>query len=218
MTFFNGIKSGDQLIETSNGCPNGCEYCQEESTMHIFDVPEIKQNYVRILDMNFLAQPQALERIMDLGSRKVNDKVVYYELVCGIDFRRMTSETANLLKQNRFVKIRLAWDYGYEMQFKIKDTIKMLLKAGYKPKELSVFMLVNWKISYVECLKKLDLLKVWNVKVNDCCFDGGYKIAKPEYWTAEQLKDFRARCRKHNQLVNFGIDPELKQKLKEAVK
>ena len=74
---------------------------------------------------------------------------------------------------------------------------------------LSVFILVNWKTPYADCLKKLDLLKVWNVKVNDCCWDGGYKIAKPHYWELSQIKEFRRKCRKHNQLVRFKIDPEL---------
>ena len=84
------------------------------------------------------------------------------------------------------------------------------LKAGYKPKELSMFILVNWKTPYVDCVKKLDLLKVWNVKVNDCCWDGGYKQAKPKYWDIDQVKRFRKMCRKHNQMVLFKIDPEVK--------
>ena len=211
MTFRKGIIKQEQMIETCNGCPNNCEYCKEPKEMVVFDIPEIKQNYVRILDMNFLAQPDAIERIRYLGRQKVNNKVVYYELVCGIDFRIMTMEVAQLLKDNRFVKIRLAWDHSFELQYKIKDTIDMLVKAGYKPKELSVFILVNWKIPFEECVRKLDLLKVWNVKVNDCCFDGGYKIHKSMYWNEDQIKLFRKMCRKHNQLVLFGIDPELRK-------
>ncbi len=83
-------------------------------------------------------------------------------------------------------------------------------EAGYRSEDLSVFMLANWKIPYVECCKKLDLLKVWNVKVNDCCFDGGYKQAKPKDWDIDQIKRFRAKCRLHNHMVLFKIDPELK--------
>jgi hypothetical protein len=84
----------------------------------------------------------------------------------------------------------------------------MFKRAGYRSEDLSVFMIVNWKIPITECEKKLDLLKVWNVKVCDCCYDGGYKLAKPMFWTPEQIKRFRAKCRKHNQLVRFKIDPE----------
>ena len=88
--------------------------------------------------------------------------------------------------------------------------MEMFVNAGYAPRDLSVFMIVNWKIPYVECCQKLDLLKIWNVKVNDCCWDGGYAIAKPKYWTPEQIKKFRRMCRKHNQMVRFKIDPEYK--------
>lgn len=212
-------KGSTQEIETCNGCPNNCEYCYEEQKLTVFDVPEIESNYVHILDMNFLYQSNVIERIRDLGLQKVNKKVVYYELVCGIDYRRLTQEIANELKKARFVKPRIAWDWGFDQQYKIKDAIDKLKKAGYNPKEISVFILYNWKIPYEECLKKLDLLKVWNVKVNDCCFDNQTARGfKPIYWTLDQLKGFRKKCRKHNQLVLFGIDPENVSKGKEAKK
>ena len=35
-------------------------------------------------------------------------------------------------------------------------------------------------------------------------YDGG----KPIYWHEDQIKLFRKKVRKHNQLVNFKIDPE----------
>jgi hypothetical protein len=199
-----------QQIETCNGCPNQCEYCHEEKKITIFPIPEIKENLVKILDMNILgARSDALEVIKELGSKKVNGKVVKYELVCGVDFRRMTQEIANLLHENRFIKIRWAWDYGLKHQYQMWKTFKMFRKAGYKSDLLSVFVLANWKIPYKDCLKKLDILKVWRVKINDCYFDNQIPPKfKPIYWTLEQLKDFRMRCRKHNQLVRFGFDPE----------
>jgi len=61
--------------------------------------------------------------------------------------------------------------------------------------------------------KKVDVLKVWNVKVNDCWFDNQLSPnIKPLFWSEIQIKDFRKKCRKHNQLVLFGIDPEYKKK------
>jgi len=72
-----------------------------------------------------------------------------------------------------------------------------------------VFIICNWKIDQAICLKKLDLLKVWRVQVADCYFDNQLSPnIKPEYWTEKEIKEFRHKCRKHNQLVNFGIDPE----------
>lgn len=167
--------------------------------------------------MNILgARPDALDIIRTLGAKRVDGKRINYELTSGIDFRRMNDEVCQLLKENKFVKPRIAWDFGLEFQYKIKDAIERLLKVGYKRKEIYIFVVVNWKIPYNDCLKKLDLLKVWNVKVNDCCWDGGYKVMLAKnneggMWTIQQLKEFRSKCRKHNQLVLFGIDPELKK-------
>ncbi len=190
-------------IQFTKGCPNGCQFCYEPKEVRTY-----KPNYslaepFNILDMNFLANPEAKAILNDLG-RSVYQK----QFICGVDWRLMDQETADLLKHANFINIRWAWDYHLTEQKKHKKVLQMLVKAGYKPKELSVFMIINWKIPYVDCCKKLDLLKVWNVKVNDCCWDGGYKIAKPKYWTPEHIKKFRAMCRKHNQLVLFGIDPE----------
>ncbi len=192
-----------QRIETSRGCPHTCPYCYEPDTLKVFKIPEITKPFVQILDMNFLWQPDIEERIWSLLKPKTK-----YEAVCGFDHRLLTQEIAAALKATRFVKVRIAWDWYMKDQYKIKDALKMLYNAGYKPKDLSCFMVTNWKIPKAECERKLDLMKVWNVKVCDCCFDGGYSNAVPEHWTSEEIKEFRARCRKHNQIVLFGIDPE----------
>lgn len=190
-------------IQFTSGCPNACQYCYEPKEMRYYD-PEIPDDpEIQILDMNFLANPKAIQILESMPKRK-------YELICGVDFRRLTTDICILMKQKGFIRVRWAWDYGFSQQKKHQRVWKMFSKAGFRSEELSVFILVNWKIPYVDCVKKLDLLKVWNVKVNDCCWDGGYKQAKPVYWTPEQIKKFRSMCRKHNQLVRFKIDPELK--------
>lgn len=210
---YNKIIGIEQRIRITEGCPNQCPYCYEPREFKIFGIPEIVRNYVTIIDMNLLAKKEALNIIKELGSKRVNGKVVEYELMCGVDFRFMTQETANLLKENRFKNIRIAWDWTFKDQYKIVDTIKMFLKAGYNSKDLMIFMICNWRISYQECLRKLDLLKIWRVQVADCYFDN-YVSPKiiPIHWTSEQIKDFRSKCRTHNQMVNFGIDPDEKWK------
>jgi hypothetical protein len=215
---YNKSDDHEQWIRISEGCPNNCEYCRETKECGVkpiyFDIPKIVRNKVKIMDMNLIYKPKVLEIIKELGSKRVNDKVVYYELICGIDYRFMTLEIAQALKDNRFQNIRFAWDYGMDRQYKIKDMINMLLKVGYKAKEISCFMVCNWKVSFeIRCLQ-LDLLKIWNIKVNDCWFDNQLSPnIKPIYWTEEQIKSFRSKVRKHNMLVNFRIDPELKQML-----
>ncbi len=208
---YNKMDDSEQWIRVSQGCPNNCPFCYEPPEEMLFPFPSLERNRVKIMDMNLLSKPTAMSLIESFGSQRVNNRVVYYELVCGIDYRFLTPEIAGALKDARFQKMRLAWDFGYKKQFAIKKAIKLLLAVGYKSKDLTVFMICNWQISYEECLKKLYLCAIWSVKVADCYFDGqtSPRIV-PIGWTGEQIKAFRRQVRKHNQLVNFGIDPEVK--------
>jgi len=176
----------------------------------VFEIPEIVRNDVKIMDMNLLCKKESLDIIKKLGKIKVNNKIVKYELICGIDYRFLTIEIANALKKSRFKKIRIAWDWGMQQQYDIKKSIKILEKAGYKSTDLMIFMICNWSIPFKINLRKLDLCKVWNVKACDCYYDNQvYPNVIPIYWTEKQCKTFRSKVRKHNQLVLFGIDPEL---------
>jgi hypothetical protein len=200
----------EQWIRISDGCPNNCPFCYEDTAEKVYPVPPIIRNSVKIMDMNLLSKPGVLDIIKDLGSRLVNGRVVNYELVCGIDYRRLTVELAEALKAARFGRMRIAWDHHFVDQMKIKDAIDRLIKAGYRNKELMVFMICNWRVPFTDNIKKLDLCKVWRVKVADCYFDGQVSPNIDSiFWTVGQIKAFRARCRKHNQMVMFGIDPEV---------
>ncbi len=214
---YNKFNDTEQWIRITEGCPNNCEFCRETkengSVSRALPVPEIVCNKVKIMDMNFIVRPDVIYITEWLGEQRVNGKVIKYELICGVDYRNLTLEKAVALKQSRFFNIRIAWDFGFSEQMRIKDAIGMLLRAGYRPKELSVLMICNWKISLQENERKLELLKVWNVKVNDCWFDNQLSPnINPIYWSKEEIQEFRRKCRKHNQLVNFKIDPEEKEK------
>ena len=208
---YNKYDDKEQWMRISQGCPNQCPYCYEPKEEIVFDIPEIVRNKVKIMDMNLLSKPQALEIINILGERRVNDKVINYELICGIDWRFLTQELADSLKKNRFKNIRFAWDFGFEHQYKMKDTIDKLKKAGYKCKDVTIFMICNWHISFDMCFRKLYLCAVWNIKVSDCYFDGQVSPnIKPIGWSLKEIQCFRKLVRKHNQLVTFKIDPEKK--------
>jgi hypothetical protein len=223
---YNKIKGDKQAIRLTEGCIWGCPNCHEPSELKVFEIPKIERNYVLIFDMNLLCKPEASEIIRDLAFKRVNGKPVFYELVCGVDYRFLTESLASMLFYARFGyvgfdakihknnrTIRLAWDGKYSEQRKIKNAIEMLTGAGYKSEDIMVFMQCNYSLcSFEECLLKLDLCKVWNVRVCDCYFDGqiGDRI-RPVYWGEQEIKSFRAKCRKHNQLVNFGVDPECKE-------
>jgi hypothetical protein len=206
----NYIHGNVQRIELHRGCPWQHEYCYEPNIDVNFPIPQLTKNHVQIIDMNLLARKDILQVLRGLEIARFKDKVIYYEAICGFDFRFLTQEIAEALKKTRFVRPRLAWDGPLKDQYKLKDALGKLVKAGYKPKETMFFMIVNWKILYEECLQKLDIMKVWNVMVCDCCYDGGYKYATPLLWKGKELKAFRSKCRKHNQLINFGLDPEVK--------
>lgn len=211
--FYNKCNEKEQWIRLSDGCYRDCEFCYCPKEKLHYPIPKIERNHVKIMDMNFLyAYPNVKEIIKELGSQKVNNKVVYYELICGIDWRLLDEETIHLLKVNRFKNIRLAWDNEFKEQRIIKKAIDKIKKGGFRNADISVFVLTNWKIPFEDCCKKLDLLKIWGVKINECWFDNQTSPnIKPIHWHSIEIVEFRRRCRKHNIMVRFGIDPEVKE-------
>ncbi len=211
---YNKFNDTEQWIRLTQGCPNHCPFCYEPPDQISFPIPEIVRNIVKIMEMNLLSFPDALEKIKILGNKRINNKFVYYQLVCGIDYRFLDQTIANALKDNHFVSIRLAWDWNFSDHFKIHDAIVKLRKAGYNSKDIMIFMICNWEISFSECCRKLNLCKYWNVQVADCYFDGqtSPNIEKKKK-KKEEIKSFRKQVRKHNQFCNFHVDPEFnKQK------
>jgi len=204
-----GIKK--QWMRLSQGCPHNCPWCYEPQKYEVYDIPKIECNKVGIIDMNLLCKSQALKILRSLPVD--NGKVIEYDFICGIDYRFLTREIAEEIKKHHVKRIRLAWDWFYKDQLKFKDALQILYSVGYKPKQIMVFMICNHpSISYKECLRKLDLCKVWNVLVADCYYDNQVRIHEkftPIAWTTKQAYEFRSRVRKHNQLVNFGCDPEI---------
>jgi hypothetical protein len=120
---YNVVRGKEQRIRITEGCPNNCPQCYEPTEIKIFKIPPIVRNKVSISDMNLLCKPEALTLIRVLGCQRVNDKVVTYELICGIDHRFLTQEIADELHNNRFIKIRLAWDGPYADQRRIKKAV-----------------------------------------------------------------------------------------------
>ena len=203
-----------QWICLSEGCPRNCPWCYEPQKIKTFDIPEIKTNHVGIIDMNmFVPQKKPLEILKQLPIN--NGKKIIYEFVCGFDWRFLTPEIAEEMHKHHFIKLRMAWDWFLKDQYKIKDALKILYDVGYKPVDIEIFMICNHpSVSYDECMKKLDLCKVWNVKVADCYYDNQIEILKnpfiPIGWSTNEAYDFRRRVRIHNQIVNFKVYPDIK--------
>ena len=190
-------------IQFTKGCPNQCEYCYETAEMEYLDpkIPEGKE--VQIKDMNFLGvitklfnKEKCKEILRSLPKKK-------WEFICGIDFRYLDQEICDLMKQKGFIKVRWAWDYEFSQQKIHQKVWRMFKKAGYRSEDLSVFMLVNWKIPFIECEKKLRLLLAWNVKVNDCCYDGGYPKSEIDFNNNKRFNG--KRFWKYPDIKKFGM-------------
>lgn len=209
-----------QTIKTSEGCPYGCPFCfNGMNKFKEFYIPEIRSNNVILHDDAFLSKKNVIGAIVILGFKRVNGKVVYYEILQGINVKDLTQPIADALYKNRFKKIRIAWDGSYSKNnmYRVLDGIKYLLNAGYKRKNLMCYILSNYYVPLAECMLKLDVLKVLGIPVCNCVYRENYLDPKiyPEQWTMEDIKYFRTyQCRRHNQLIKFGgYDPEIRTRL-----
>lgn len=82
---YNKFNDAEQWIRITEGCPHNCPFCYEPTEIKVFAIPDIVRNKVKIMDMNLLCKKEALRIIKVLGHKRVNGKVVRYELICGID-------------------------------------------------------------------------------------------------------------------------------------
>ena len=212
---YNKFDDTQQWIRITDGCPNQCEYCYAPDKNEYYGIPEIVRNEVKILDMN----PLAVNYYLPLLPKRLNKKAIHYEMVCGFDWRYITPGVAQDLHKIRFGRfgrkrwqkgVRIAWDYGYNLREAIKAKHQMLIDAGFRPRQIEVFMICDWKVSAYECCLKLIEIHEWGSLVNDCWFDnakpGKYQL---NHWTLPQCKAIRALCRKSNLITLFhGRDPE----------
>jgi len=222
----NKIKGDMQRIRISQGCYRQCDNCYEplEVELYMDVIDKIERNKVVLIDMNILDPRKPVKEILNkLIDKRVNNKKVYYEMGCGFDFTQITPEIAHLIYKGNFGvfnrknkwsrNIKLAWDRSINEQDILKKSLNNLIRAGFKSKEISMFIIINYRIPLSECDLKLDFLKRYNIKVCPCCYDGGFKVMVPKYWSEKEIKYFSNKCSIHNQLINFGIFPD-KNKIK----
>jgi len=139
----------------------------------------------------------------------------------GFDLDLLTEERARLLKQAHFVCPRIAWDGRYKSWPKVKRAIGLLEEAGYKRKEIYIFMIYNFDLSYKEMKRKLEACRRWGVRVIDCRYrplngtEDNYRAGpKPqgpgdyyihEGWTDSQVRRFRRAVRRQNIAVLLDL-------------
>jgi hypothetical protein len=215
-----------QIIHASRGCERRCPFCGVWKIEPEF-VPkesiknEIVKNKLVFYDNNLLANPFIEKILKELSELKIKGKPVYSESQSGFDGRLLTLKLAKLLKKARFINPRIAWDSSFEEWNKIEKQINVLLKAGYKSKDISIFMIYNWEYTFYEMELKRKKCFEWRVQIADCRnrpltqeFDNyngrfeqthkDYYIHKNQGWTDPKVKKFRKNVRRQNICVRNG--------------
>jgi len=208
--FYNKCDDKEQWIRITDGCYRNCWNCYAPVDKKVYALPKIERNIVRFLDMNFLyAHNNPIQFIDNLSKIKVNNRVVRYTFLCGLDFTLLTREFLVSCKKARvgrfnnkgnFINgLTIAWDRGYDELDLFNKAIDMIVDSGYKRSNIQVFMLCNGKVPYGECVKKLKILKEKRVQIADCWYDNQKRgEISPCYWSKEECLSFGKLCRAHN--------------------
>lgn len=222
------------------GCIRRCEFCGtwkiEPKLMFkspeelINEINAMEKNKVIFFDNNFLSNPNIKQILQELSLVRINEKPVIFESQSGFDGRLLekNSELANLLKKARFQNIRIAWDNSISDAHSIEKQIEYFKEAGYPAKDISVFMIYNFNVSYEDMLKKLNYCKKWGVQITDCRYrpldstsdnycprikncqtENDYYIHSDSGWTDKTIREFRKKVRQHNIWIRYAKDKGL---------
>lgn len=219
-----------QIIHGMRGCERRCPFCGiwriEEKTFKTVEQikKEICKNKIIFYDNNMLVNPNIDDILMMLSETIFKERVLKCECQSGFDGRilAMKPELALLLKKARFKNIRLAWDFAYEQFSEVENWISIMENAGYKRKDIFIFMVYNWSFDYYELEAKRKKCFEWGVQIADCRFrpldqtfdnynshvnhqnENDYYIHSN--WTDSLIRKFRANVRKHNICVRYKIE------------
>jgi len=220
-----------QILHAQRGCFRRCKFCGtwKIEPIEIYESSiknKIFKEKIVFYDNNFLRNPHIHNILDELIELKKKRKIKWCESQSGFDGRLLIKEPILIkkLKLAGFRNIRIAWDGPYKEKESIKEQIEILTygKDSFKRKELEVFMLYNWDISFDEMeLKRVKCFK-WGVQIADCRFrpldqefdyynprklnqtNKDYHIHKD--WTDILVKQFRRNVRRQNICVRRGFD------------
>lgn len=221
-----------QILHTTRGCPRKCPFCgtwriEPEFIPKKSIKDEIFKKKVVFYDNNILLNPNIEDILNELIELKKSGKIQWCESQSGFDGRILLEKPhlGKMIKQAGFRYPRIAWDWGYEGHTQIEKQINILVDAGYKSKEVSVFMLYNWDIPFEEMEKKRIKCWEWKVQIADCRYrpldrtddnydpraykrgqtDMDYHIHKETGWTDSLVRQFRKNVRRQNICVRHGF-------------
>lgn len=216
-----------QILHSTRGCVRSCNFCgtwkiEPEFTFKKSIKKEIIKNKVIFYDNNLLANPHIQNILREVRETKINNKSIIAECQSGLDGRLLTLDLAKQLKASRFQNPRIAWDGKYKLYPRIERQLKLLIEAGYKAKEIYIFVLYNFDIQFEEMELKRLKCREWSVQIADCRYrplnhtfdnynsriigqtNNDYYIH--EKWTDEQIKKFRRNIREQNICIRHGFN------------
>lgn len=218
-----------QILHTTRGCVRKCGFCgtyiiEPKWNCKKTIKDEIFKKKLIFYDNNFLANPHIENILEELIQLKKEKKISYVESQSGFDGRilRNNPHLAKMLKEAGFKNPKIAWDYGYRQYEHIKKQIDILTSAGFNPKEISVFMIYNYDLSYEELERKRVKCYEWGVQITDCRYrpldsvNDGYNPRKfrtgqddseyyvSEGWSDKKIRQFRKNVRSHNICIRLN--------------
>lgn len=219
-----------QIIHGMRGCSRKCPFCgiwkiEALSFKNANQIEsEIFSNRLVFYDNNMLVNPDIQSILLMLARKTYKGRSIKCECQSGFDGRILAKkpELAVLLKNARFENIRLAWDFSYEQHSEVENWISILERAGYKRKEMYIFMVYNWSFDYEELESKRKKCLEWGVQIADCrfrpldqTFDNYKSYIKHQTgadyyihsnWSDYLIRKFRSDVRKHNICIRYKID------------
>lgn len=140
---------------TTRGCPRKCKFCvvpKKEGRLHkvaeIGDLINPRSNVVILLDNNFTADPDCIEKLREIKERKL-----VVDITQGIDVRTMTPDIAKALAEVKHLRsIHYAWDLMPHEKLVLRGM--ETLKAFVKPWKHLCFMLIGFDTSFDEDLHR----------------------------------------------------------------
>lgn len=219
-----------QIIHASRGCKRKCKFCGTWKIEPKF-IPkktvknEIKYKKLIFYDNNLLENQYIEDILYELIELREEKKILWCESQSGFDGRILLEnpDLAKMLKKAGFRYPRIAWDWQYRHHSHIKKQVNILTNAGFQKKNIFVFMLYNWDISFKQMEKKRLKCWDWQVQIADCryrpldqTFDNynsrrtgqtneDYYIHKNAGWTDALVKQFRKNVRRQNICVRHGF-------------
>ncbi|MEA4956571.1 hypothetical protein SDC9_07706 [bioreactor metagenome] len=217
-----------QIIHSTRGCIRRCGPCgvyeiEPKFTYKKSIKEEIIKKKIIFYDNNFLANKYVENILNELIELKKEKKINYCESQSGFDGRILNKKPflGKLLKKSGFKNPKIAWDGSFDEKDNIRKQVNILIESGFKPSEISIFVLYNFEIPYVEMERKR--VEAWKlgVQISDCRYRplsadfDNYSPhkrtgqSKEDYfihpkWTDEEIRLFRRNIRSHNICIRLG--------------